>query len=149
MASPLVACQPRMKPRNNRQAESTNAAPGRCRGARLPMNQAKVWLNTNGPMMVATLPRLVMAPCKRPCSPGSTWRVMMDCVVGPPSPAKASSGMPSRNSHWLVAKPKVRNPPMPNSSAASITRRSPKTGTTRRTSTACTSALHTPTRANA
>ena len=60
MASPLVACQPRMKPRHNRQAESTNAAPGRCRGARLPMNQAKVWLNTNGPMLVATLPVYVI-----------------------------------------------------------------------------------------
>ena len=112
------------------------------------MKKAKIWLNTNGPNTVARLARLVIAPCRRPCSVGSTWRVMMAWVVGPPSPARASSGMASRNTIALAAKPRVRKPLMPNSNPASMTGRSPKRGTTRRTMPACTIALHTPTRAS-
>src|SRR5690242_16123468 len=126
-------------------AASRNAAPGTCKRLAGAIDQANTWANRYGPKMPAKLPSEVLAPCRRPCSDGSTWRVMIDWIGGLDSPHSAISGMPSRNIQPSVAKPISANEAMPQSMPNSSTGRSPKRGVSRRVSSACTKPSQAPT----
>src|SRR6185312_15005108 len=52
----------------------------RATGAWSEMNNANRFANSAGPKMPARLCKLVSAPCRRPCSCGSTWCVASDCA---------------------------------------------------------------------
>src|SRR5215469_11313653 len=126
-------------------AARTQGAPGKCRpGVR---NKANVPENIPGPKIIARPRSELRAPCNSPCSDGDTRRVIMDCEGAAASDHSAFTGMPTRKSHVVGARPNIRNPIAANPRPAKRDVRSPNLRTLQPTNTPDATTVATPTTA--
>src|SRR5690606_7821510 len=73
---------------SNSRAPAIKGAPGKYRGALSEVNQANKLFMVKGPIMEATLIRLVSPPCNSPCSLRCTWVEISPCSAGPAIPPR-------------------------------------------------------------
>ena len=88
-------------------------------------------LNRPGPIRAATPETLALAPCSRPCSSAPTLRDIRLWDEGPAKPQRQRTGIASRNSHPLPARPQRHWPVPPRNRPSINARRSPSLATTR------------------
>src|SRR6266704_5182343 len=85
----LVIFAVRMSEPIIKSAESKKGAPGRLKGAWLPMKNANINVKSVGPITPVRPMRLPLIPCSAPCSDGPTRRVIRPCNAGWTNPMGA------------------------------------------------------------